>query len=993
MEYNLLPGAICDVNLVEGNKDIPFNDLIALVSYSDNPVTDLNESDVVVFDLDLGRRININRVEYKFETSFASNNSVASGIKFYYKNETFETEYTSVVTYTQGSDVYEASISGTNWSPRYIRIEHDLSDTYGITTITGSMYGFQVINNDKIIDFGEEGDLEEKIIEVARGGVADICTVPILNNDTRTVDALVNIEPTYTDIDTMISLSNAYEGPWVYPLNQDTLIFNFSTYTYGNISNVNCIYNSMRIDGWEDRNGLYTSNYESGTYTTRVFSRSSDNDISFILNRNYPQNGRISVDKEDPTETIEVRYNNNLPKNYSVFRELWSWQSGSYYNYSYRDRWSDTVDIKEESTAVFATTNQYVSLDNYQVVQDSITERWVGWFTSYGTSFAGLYIFNNIGDIYKVENLSTQSAQDTKVNTSWREIKLDSNGGIWCYFYCQGYSTSNFCDQTGYYLAYFNSNLEEQFKWFYLTQEIQDLDVDYDNNYLWYTRPDVDAIFKLDTSGTTLVSFSTSGEDVTHDLQGIVVLPDSQGVWFGNNGDLHRLNDSGAHLSEFAIEDVAQDYIKYIALDGDGSEALWILDGFTLGRFYISGEKIGTYDFRITLDYPLRLEPTDTGCWVYCTDLENIEQTHIRFVSKINKRLETEFIPSGVSRPGSLEITYSDVNYVNKMPVSVDQNWKNLEWEKVAIEDYLTSEDSYHQVRITLRRQEPVDRYDFVTDTDEDYFTRDQFDQDEAIPNQLLWQSWLDKDVGDGLDRVYVDTSNKELIMVPDNGGTEDSYIRTFNRVLTSADDNDFMEVRVSYKFGDGTSTGKDENLYIYGYPMDVDKESEYIAVRVSITSSDYVTTGSKCTSYDSNWYVENIGTSTDYYEGTIRIYCTDSDYIYGQSAPGSSDTFSSGALSYNWMANGTRWYWQIVSDRDGSQVTITDFYIRLGNNYFYTDSPEILSMYTQDLVSVENIAMGTSKNVYVKTQVPQDSQLDSNYETNIKVRWRTPVY
>jgi len=1003
MEYNLLSGAICTVNLTEGNVDMPWNSLRDIVEYKGVSTFELNENDTLVLDFDLGKRINIDRVEYEFETPYVESFAVASGIKFSCKNESFDTEYVSLVTFISTEDnKYCATVSGI-WAPRYIRAEHNMSATYGVTTITGLACGFQVVNNEDVVNFGETGELDQVSVEVARGGYTDIKSIPIFNSGAKLADALINIEPTFTGLDDVISVSNSPNGPWAYPLDSDINVFKYDTFSYGKYTTTQSPYSNIQITCWEDRNGNSTSKYESGTYLTRIFRDDSNDGMRLVIDRITPQVGRIAVDRDDITETIEVRSTNTPPKDYAVFRELYSWGTSTIY-YGYRDRWSLTNELKKESNNSIFTTSGYNTLDRYQIIQDSDTERWVGWATTYGTSYrakAELMLFNVSGSIEKTKRLCYQSANGAyKINVSWQEIKLDCEGGIWVYLFCQGYSSSYWVNKTGYYLAHFDNDLNETFKWFNQSKQIQDLDVDYAFFSVWYTRPEFNTIYKLAVNGATLVNYVNASGGITHDLQGIAVLPNQQGIWFGNDGSLHRLSDSGLLLSEFTIEGVAGGHINGIALDGDGSERLWILDGSTLGLFWITGSKKGTYDFRVTLNYPLKLEATRAGCWVYCIDLEFPGKTYIKFISKENRREESSYSPVGASRPGPLELTYEHSTYIEKLPLSIDEHWSWLEWKKVAIEGYLSPEDRYYQALITLRRQEPVDKYDFVTDIDKNYFTRDQFNQDDSKPDELLWSDWRDKDIDDGLSRVYVDTTNKELIMVPDWSGTKNSYIKTSSRVVTAKNSNNKIEVRVSYRFGEGNTglaTGRNEYLYLYGYAMDENKDGNCIGARLYIPSDPSTVQcecSAKVSSYSTGgWYTNFLGYGQyDYYEGTLRIYADTSVSLRGQVAKGTSTSFV-GGTSYYWESNGTRWYWEIVTNKNSSIVAITDFWIRQGDNYFYIEGPKITSMDTQELVKVAGIYPNSYKNAYLKTKAPNDAELNSNYETDLKVRWRTPVY
>ena len=127
-------------------------------------------------------------------------------------------------------------------------------------------------------------------------------------------------------------------------------------------------------------------------------------------------------------------------------------------------------------------------------------------------------------------------------------------------------------------------------------------------------------------------------------------------------------------------------------------------------------------------------------------------------------------------------------------------------------------------------------------------------------------------------------------------------------------------------------------------------------------------------------------------YEGTIRIYGNSSNELYGQYAKGTSTSFR-GPDSSAWMDYGTRWYWAVSGYRNSTQLHIENFDIRTGLNHYYTDSPRINALYTQELVEVADIATETYKNIYQKAQIPADSTLPDYVDTDLKTRWRIPTY
>ena len=82
----------------------------------------------------------------------------------------------------------------------------------------------------------------------------------------------------------------------------------------------------------------------------------------------------------------------------------------------------------------------------------------------------------------------------------------------------------------------------------------------------------------------------------------------------------------------------------------------------------------------------------------------------------------------------------------------------------------------------------------------------------------------------------------------------------------------------------------------------------------------------------------------------------------------------------------------QIESDRNGSQVKIDNFDIYSGDVYYYAESPQITSIHKQELLEVKDIYPNNHKNVYVKTYVPKDLEIDHRYDMDMKVRWRIPI-
>lgn len=995
MQYNLLPRAIWSVNTTEGSTELNFSQLRDLLEYGNDPVVYLSEPDKLVLDFDLGARVHLDRVDYKFESDSIAPSLVASGIDISYKNEEFETIYTSLATYTSiEPNTYSATVSGSSWYPRYIRVSHTVS---GTVTTSGSLYGIRVLNDDTVVDFGVDGLLDQVDLEVARGGIEEVKEVPIYNNGTALVDALVNIEPSFSELDEIISVGLTEQGPWVKPLDTDLIIFDYSTLGWGIHNGTELYNNRLRLDGFNDFNDIYSTWLTSGNYTSRIIHKPNDSHMYIVVNKDTPVGGRISVDFDDPTETIEVRYSDYKPKDYFIFREFYQWYESYNRYYSYRDRWAETQTVKESNTSQSIELSQYTPLSKYMLYMDEATEKWCGIFSTYGNDYrahAETRLFVNDGSGYKNTRLSVQSNQgEYGMSCFYKDIKMESAGGLWVLFYHQGYNTGDFCNQTGYFLAHFDEDLNNTFKWYNRLDHIKCIDVDYIHLFCWYIRTDNDTIYKIDTNGNSIANFAEDG--YTAYLSALSALPDNQGIWFVNGLDLHRLNYNGTLLENYSIEEAFDYQPTDIAIEGDGSEYLWVIENQTVGRFHLTGDKKGQYDFQVDTVYPNQLHPTSNGCWVYCLDAESQGSSFIRFIPTVDKRVTIERSFSNSVRPAFLQLDYTNENYTSKMPIAPDTVWSSLPWHKVAVDSFLLNESKYLQTRVTLRRKEAYEVYeDLAPGTD--FMYEDTFEQSSAEPNQLMWFDWRDKNAGTGLDRVYVDTVNDELVMLPSDVQAN-AYIRTRDRVLVAADDvtGDF-EFRVKYRIGDGPSggpTGKEEYIYLYAYSANPGYEGEFLGGYLRIRDYDqYAWTYARISTASTSFYSSGKGDGrTDFYEGELRLYADDNGILYFQVAPGTSGSFT-GIDQSNWKTCGSRWYLQISTSHNGSPIHIDKAWIRQGRKLFYTDTPRISSLNNQELLELENVYPNSSKSVYVRTQVPQSQSTAPNYDADLKVRWRVPI-
>jgi hypothetical protein len=986
MQYNVLENAICEANTTVGDITVSYNDLTSIVNYSSTSVKDITTSGTLVLDFDLGLRLHVDRIEYKFEASSTASGTVASGIQFGYKNETGDSIYDSLQTLVSGGHVYYSSFSGTSFAPRYIRLTHTF------TTITGSIYGIRVLNNDSVVDFGTTGSDTGKSLEIIKDNSANINEVPIYNNGSSIADAYINIEPTYTDMDQALYISLSTDGPWITPIDTDNNVADGDTWDYGELFQAEA--NSagdLEIIGFEDVDGDYTTKYEYALYESPIFQKDVDDNIRIIVNRDSADEGYIRVSENDTSSTIYVRSSNTPPKAYSVYREMYLWYASYIHYVSFKDTWLETGNVKYTSSTAFLSTDRYKDFTRFSCVFDVNTGRWAGYIIADSDSSSTeseTWLFNNLEETSSATYLISQnSSNGVEQNFDCKDIKIDSLGGMWIHLYSEGYNDTDWCDETGYYLAYFDSSFTEKFKWYEATERVGNIAVDYTNNYLWYTNPISESILKITTEGETLVDYQSD----THSqfLGGIDVFPDGS-IIYSNAGSLYRLKSNGAENEDYDIEDISDDDITYLVLDGDGSEAVWICTGNSVSRVYISGSSYGTVDFSVNISDSVRAVSVYGGLWVTCFNSEVSSSTNMYYISKENRRIEYSKTVSAGS-PGLNEVGITDKKYVSYLPIAIDDVWKNLSWQKVSLENYLSSEDLYHQIRLVLRPQRPVDRYTFVSE-DVGFVSQDDFNQTSVIPKRHLWGTWLDCPA---TDRIYVDTDNSELILDEPSSGTTDAYIQTSDRLVTSMDSDDKLEVRVKYRFGDGNTgaeTGVAEYIYLYGYAVDSLNDGEYIGAYLYIHPNPGSNTSIVYAGVNGSWSSQNITNNLNLYEGTLRIYGDSNDRLYGQMAEGSSTSFV-GTYRSGWQSAGEKWYWKIVVDGGSSKLQIESFEVVLGENYFYTETPSIEGIYTQELLKLENISPQSSKSMYLKVQVPSTLSVSSSCEADIKVRWRVPDY
>jgi len=269
MKYNLARYGQTWTNLIEGDIDLSIDELIDLTrttsAHIEVPVSGTT-SGTLVLECDLGARVHISDIKYYFDNT-------TSGIEMFYKNEAFETYVSLAVMHL--SNYYYASISGTDPSPRYIKIKHTV-----VSGVGGYIDGLEVLNNEDYVDFGDDGsrtaydlglDLEDNITEINQ--------LEVYNSSTVKANAKLILEPQNTKADDIFSISDSQDGPWYGVYRDEDLLAGPGTWDSGKM-----------VDTYNAGTAIKLSPSKTvGTYTTRLFSVEEDQRMTFaILNYDYP---------------------------------------------------------------------------------------------------------------------------------------------------------------------------------------------------------------------------------------------------------------------------------------------------------------------------------------------------------------------------------------------------------------------------------------------------------------------------------------------------------------------------------------------------------------------------------------------------------------------------------------------------------------------------------------------------------------------------------
>lgn len=285
MQYNLTQFG---QTTSEGSITFSTDDLIAITSSTAAGIAVPGSgtiSGTVILECDLGSRVHVGEIRYYFGSD-SPMSTVASGVAFGYKNESFET-FTELTTYA-GSTYCYTTISGGDSAPRYVKVSHTVP-----TSVSGYANGFTVFNNEDYVDFGTDGtDTDHNVNLELEDNTSQIDALTVYNSGPIKAQAKLILEPQNTVIDDMLSISDSSSGPWYGVYRDEDLLSGGSIWDTGNYFQTE-VTTTLK---------LYSIN-TVGTYTTRIADIEDGQRLTFaIVDYSYPSYVPETVFYDDISE-------------------------------------------------------------------------------------------------------------------------------------------------------------------------------------------------------------------------------------------------------------------------------------------------------------------------------------------------------------------------------------------------------------------------------------------------------------------------------------------------------------------------------------------------------------------------------------------------------------------------------------------------------------------------------------------------------------------
>jgi len=286
MIYNLARHSQIETNDALGNVSLGVDALLPLIQTTTADDVVLYGDDILVLDCDLGAQVKIDEIRYYFDSTTDSG-TVASTVGLYYKYDEAD-PYLSLQTFV-GQDYYYSTITSGTGAPRYIRVVHTISGT----AISGTVNGFEVTNDEDIVDFGPNGQRTAENFDVdLRYDPAIIREVEVYNDGAVTANVHIILEPQGTLVDNLLTISTSEDGPWVGPRQTNNELAGATTWDEGDISPTGFI-------AYDDTLRILPGRHTC-QYTTKVFTTLDTQKFTMLnLDVSYPTRISGTIFEED----------------------------------------------------------------------------------------------------------------------------------------------------------------------------------------------------------------------------------------------------------------------------------------------------------------------------------------------------------------------------------------------------------------------------------------------------------------------------------------------------------------------------------------------------------------------------------------------------------------------------------------------------------------------------------------------------------------------
>jgi len=664
MKYNLAEHTYITISGNVGLTSYQVNDLLLDPTTT---VTGLYSGDVLYIDCDLTQRTAVDSIRYYFDSPTASA-TVATEIQFQYKNNSPDS-YTTITT-NIGTDYYYATVSESPSAPRYIKLTHNV-------TSSGTLKSFYVVNDDALVDFGVDGLDTQKNVLTAYNS-SETITVPLYNSGTSSVTMYSILESNNEEIDDLMSISDSETGTFYGPIVNALIAADEDNWTDGTLSsNVEVVSGTLVL---KSSGGSYNT---SGTYTSIINSVSGPI-RKYYMKKDEPSDSMVTTNSDKYYHSIEVQESATKPIDFAYYtiwsyhgvdetyiRDIWNYDQSVKYTWQVHDRGGARSDL------AYITVDQTSNLKGGTWGDDGD----LGTFAQF-TAFKidGASVSN-----YKMNENSTSNSAMATTYPYWAE--LDSEGGLWLYFYSTYQKSGQFVDATGYYLIRmapdFSGTTFEAFN----TNELYEshiFAVDYDNDMLWTYSDANEKIDRLDTAGNIMFTYFDNVEDLLamdSDRDG--------GLWLLTELKIRNINSVGTVLSEFDYEDEQYTDLK-LSPDGD----LWVLYGNYVKNLYVD---TGLTNFEVYVVNASKLHPVKNGIYVESSDGKYyyIDTASRQLVFNYNKTSAND---------GVMGVDVGTDGFDSRFPTAKDTHWGALSWNEINYDKYILLESSnYSRTRITLR--------------------------------------------------------------------------------------------------------------------------------------------------------------------------------------------------------------------------------------------------------------------------------------------------